>query len=74
VGSIYVPISIRNKRAETLAREVARAAWRRWGKGRHPAGPNIGDCAAYALARISGEPLLCKGEDFPKTDVVLSRY
>jgi ribonuclease VapC len=51
--------------------EVARAAWRRWGKGRHPAGLTIGDCAAYALAKTTGEPLLCKGEDFPKTDAAL---
>jgi ribonuclease VapC len=49
--------------------EVAREAWRRYGKGKHPAGLNIGDCFAYALARISGEPLLCTGDDFPQTDV-----
>ena len=49
--------------------EVARAGWRRFGKGRHPAGLNFGDCFAYALAKTSGEPLLAKGDDFPKTDV-----
>jgi ribonuclease VapC len=49
--------------------EVARDAWRRFGKGRHPAGLNFGDCFAYALAATSGEPLLCKGDDFAKTDV-----
>jgi ribonuclease VapC len=49
--------------------EVARDAWRRFGKGRHPAGLNFGDCFAYALAATSGEPLLCKGDDFVKTDV-----
>ena len=49
--------------------ELALDAWRRYGKGRHPAGLNLGDCAAYALARFSGEPLLHKGEDFSKTDV-----
>lgn len=54
--------------------EIARAAWRRFGKGRHPAGLNIGDCAAYALSRTSGEPLLCKGDDFPKTDLTLVSY
>jgi ribonuclease VapC len=54
--------------------EIARAAWRRFGKGRHPAGLNLGDCAAYALSRSSGEPLLCKGEDFPKTDLKLVPY
>ncbi len=41
----------------------------RFGKGRHPAGLNYGDCFAYALARVLGEPLLFKGEDFSKTDV-----
>ena len=54
--------------------EIARAGGRRFGKGRHPAGLNLGDCAAYALSRTSGEPLLCKGEDFPKTDVRLAPY
>jgi ribonuclease VapC len=49
--------------------EVARAAWRRFGRGRHPAGLNFGDCFAYALARTSGEPLLFKGDDFANTDV-----
>lgn len=49
--------------------EVARSAWRRFGKGRHRAGLNLGDGFAYALAATSGEPLLCKGDDFPATDV-----
>ena len=49
--------------------EWARMAFRRYGKGRHPAGLNFGDCAAYALSRSSGEPLLFKGTDFTKTDV-----
>lgn len=48
---------------------AARRGWRRFGKGRHPAGLNFGDCFAYALSRTSGEPLLFKGDDFPKTDV-----
>lgn len=48
---------------------VARAAFRRYGKGRHPAGLNFGDCFAYALAKTSGEPLLFKGSDFPLTDI-----
>jgi ribonuclease VapC len=47
----------------------ARRAFRRFGKGRHAAGLNFGDLFAYALARISGEPLLFKGDDFTKTDV-----
>ena len=49
--------------------ELARTAWRKYGKGDHPAGLNIGDCCAYALARYSGEPLLFKGNDFSQTDI-----
>jgi ribonuclease VapC len=47
----------------------ARRAWRRFGKGRHPAGLNFGDCFAYALATLSQEPLLFKGDDFVKTGI-----
>ena len=53
--------------AEHLA--AARRAWRRFGKGRHPAALNFGDCFAYALADVTGEPLLFKGGDFARTDV-----
>jgi len=49
--------------------DVARVAYRKYGKGRHRAGLNYGDCFAYALAKISGEPLLFKGDDFPHTDI-----
>ena len=49
--------------------EVARSAYRRFGKGRDPAGLNYGDCFAYALAKVSGEPLLVKGGDFGHTDI-----
>ena len=49
--------------------ELARSAWRNYGKGNHPAGLNIGDCCAYALAKYTGEPLLFKGEDFSQTDI-----
>ena len=49
--------------------ELARTAWRKYGKGKHPAGLNIGDCCAYALAKYSGEPLLFKGNDFAQTDI-----
>ena len=44
-------------------------AWSRYGKGRHKAGLNMGDCCAYALAKASGMPLLCKGNDFIHTDL-----
>lgn len=49
--------------------EVALDGWRRYGKGRHAAGLNIGDCASYALARVMHEPLLFKGDDFTHTDI-----
>ena len=48
---------------------AARQAWRRFGKGNHPAGLNFGDCFAYALAETSNEPLLFKGGDFALTDI-----
>jgi ribonuclease VapC len=48
---------------------AALAAWRRFGKGRHPAGLNLGDCFSYALARMSGGSLLFKGNDFAQTDI-----
>ncbi len=49
--------------------ELAVTAYQRFGKGRHPAGLNFGDCFAYACARQLGMPLLFKGEDFSKTDI-----
>lgn len=49
--------------------DAARRAWRRYGKGRHAASLNYGDCFSYALAMTRSEPLLFKGEDFAKTDV-----
>lgn len=49
--------------------ELARHAFRTYGKGRHRAGLNFGDCFAYALAKATGEPLLFKGGDFSLTDV-----
>jgi ribonuclease VapC len=48
---------------------VARQAFRQYGKGRHPAGLNFGDCFSYALAKSLGEPLLFKGNDFSQTDL-----
>jgi ribonuclease VapC len=51
--------------------EIARSAWRNFGKGRHRAGLNFGDCFAYALAKSSGDVLLAKGEDFRLTDLEL---
>lgn len=54
--------------------EIAREAWRRFGKGRHAASLNFGDCFSYALAKVTGEPLLFKGTDFPKTDLAVVAY
>ena len=63
VGIVIEPVSL--EQAQT-----ARQAFHDFGKGRHPAGLNFGDCFAYALAKVSGEPLLFKGEDFKRTDIV----
>jgi ribonuclease VapC len=49
---------------------AAQTAWLYYGKGRHRAGLNLGDCCSYALARVTGEPLLYKGDDFARTDIV----
>ncbi|MES2193136.1 MAG: type II toxin-antitoxin system VapC family toxin [Pseudomonadota bacterium] len=62
LGAEVVPVD-----AEQM--DAARRAWRRYGKGRHPAALNYGDCFSYALALTRGEPLLFKGEDFAGTDV-----
>ena len=51
---------------------VALDAYSRFGKGHHPAGLNLGDCLTYAIARLSGQPLLCVGDDFSKTDLPLA--
>ena len=50
--------------------EQGRGAFLRYGKGRHPAGLNLGDCASYALAKARNLPLLFKGDDFSKTDLL----
>ncbi len=54
--------------------EIARSAYARFGKGHHPASLNLGDCCSYALARVSGEPLLFKGNDFSRTDLESVSY
>jgi len=61
-GAEIVPFDLPQLRA-------AQDAWRRFGKGRHPAGLNYGDCMSYALARVCDEALLFKGEDFARTDI-----
>lgn len=61
-GAEIVPVSVQQS-------ELAVEAFRRFGKGRHPARLNIGDCFAYALAKATREPLLYKGGDFALTDI-----
>ena len=51
----------------------AMSGWRRYGKGRHPAGLDFGDCFTYALAERTGHPVLCTGEDFAATDIAVVR-
>ena len=63
LGMVIEPVTVEQAHA-------ARQAFHDFGKGRHPAGLNFGDCFAYALAKSTGEPLLFKGEDFGKTDIV----
>jgi ribonuclease VapC len=58
---------------ESQAR-LARTAFARFGKGRHRAGLNFGDCIAYALAKETGEALLFKGADFAQTDIAAAQY
>lgn len=62
-----VPVTVEQAR-------IGQAAYRTYGRGtQHPANLNFGDCFAYALAKATGEPLLFKGEDFARTDVVAAR-
>ena len=51
---------------------IAVTAWLKYGKGRHPAALNFGDCLSYATARAAEIPLLCVGDDFPQTDLALA--
>lgn len=54
--------------------KIAREAYRDFGKGRHREGLNFGDCFAYALAKVTGEPLLFKGDDFRHTDLETAKF
>jgi ribonuclease VapC len=54
--------------------DIARKAYRRFGRGQHPAALNLGDCFAYALAMDISQPLLAKGNDFRQTDLTLAAY
>ena len=61
---VVVPFEVQHWRA-------AADAWLQFGRGRHPAALNLGDCLSYATARVAGRPLLAKGEDFRRTDLPL---
>lgn len=63
VGMVIEPVTVEHA-------HLARQAFHDFGKGRHPAGLNFGDCFAYALAKHTGEPLLFKGTDFSRTDIL----
>jgi ribonuclease VapC len=62
-GIVIEPVSVEQG-------QLARQAFLDFGKGRHPAGLNFGDCFAYALAKVTGDALLFKGDDFARTDLV----
>jgi ribonuclease VapC len=62
LGIDIVPVTVQHAR-------LARTPYHTYGKGRHPAGLNFGDCFAYALAKVTDLPLLFKGDDFGQTDV-----
>lgn len=69
---------LRDARIEVIGFDVDLAAravdgWRRFGRGRHPAQLNFGDCCTYALAERTGDPILCVGEDFARTDLPVRR-
>jgi ribonuclease VapC len=73
-GERELDLLLSRARIETVAfseeqSELARSAFRRFGKGRHPAALNFGACLSYALAATLGEPLLFVGNDFARTDV-----
>jgi ribonuclease VapC len=63
IGIVIEPVTIEQA-------HLARQAFHDFGKGRHAARLNFGDCFAYALAKLTGEPLLFKGDDFKKTDIL----
>lgn len=66
-GIEIIPVSARQA-------SLARKAFQRYGRGRHPARLNFGDCFAYALAKDNSRPLLFKGNDFAQTDIAIAPY
>ena len=78
-GSRELDLLLHRSRIETVGLDLAQAGlarkgWLLYGKGRHPAALNLGDCYSYALAKHAGEPLLFVGDDFSRTDVTPVGY
>jgi ribonuclease VapC len=69
LGILMDRLGIATVPVDRVQAEAAVAAWRRFGKGRHPANLNLGDCFSYALAKLTAAPLLFKGRDFGQTDI-----
>ena len=69
LDAIIVELAITVLPFDAKHASVATDAFLAYGKGRHPAGLNFGDCCAYALAQATGRPLLFKGDDFAQTDI-----
>lgn len=67
-------IKVEQKALTDIQVNLATEAWLKFGKGRHPASLNIGDCCTYALSKETHEPLLFKGNDFSQTDLKLVDY
>ena len=72
LDSARAELGIRTENFDDRHWPVALDAFTRFGKGRHQAGLNFGDCLAYATASVAGEPLLCLGDDFAQTDLELA--
>ncbi len=70
LGELLEAAEVQVEPADVELAQTAFEAWRRFGKGHHPAALNFGDCFAYALASRRGDALLFKGDDFLQTDII----
>ena len=70
LDALLAALAVRPVAVDAAQAYVARDAYKKFGKGRSPAGLNYGGCFSYALAQATGRPLLFKGEDFTRTDVM----
>lgn len=73
LDELLAAAAVRCVAVDSAQAHAARDAFARFGKGRAPAGLNFGDCFSYALARVTGRPLLVQGADFSRTDVTPAR-